>query len=952
MEEKFSFDVFLSHNSQDKREVEAIARRLVDEEKLKPWLDKWNLIPGEPWQESIERALDESRTCIVFLGVGGIGPWENEEMRAALNIRVRRKGFRVIPVLLTDAKLPEAGMLPLFLSGLTWVDFRSGLDNSTEFRRLVAGIHGIAPGRDDNPNAPSTFIRCPYRGLEVFEEEHKDFFFGREAIIQQIIEALRHTRFMAVIGSSGSGKSSLVRAGLIPQLKSGKLEDSENWVYVTLTPGAHPLQELALSLVKLEASPNPLEKTRVLLRNLDDEKSLQLQIRLFLSGKPKNVRFFLFIDQFEELMTLCKDEREREKFLLNLRTAVTMSDCPITTLITLRADFIDRFVAQRNMAEMLSGYKIFVSPMSDTDLRRVIEEPATLVGLELEKGLVERILNEVGHEPGSLPLLEDALLQLFEHRSTDNVASLQTYEEIGGVNGALATRAETVYQEFSPAEQKVVRRVLLRLTQPGEVMEDTRRRAELTELWADATQQLIVEKVVERLVNARLLTMSSDIDERQTVDVAHEALIRGWPRLHGWITEERDALRIHRLITEASRKWHSQAMDAGFLYRGIPLSEAINWRKKNESLLNKQEREFLAASIKAARLRRYLIVIGGAATLILILLALWWRQREKEAFRNELTIRIMQVKNFDPELALRLAMEAEKTSPANKDVESVLRQTLSSYQESIVLRGHTGIVWDAEFSADGKYVVTASADHNARIWETETGRQQCILIGHTGEISRAAFSPDGKYVITASGDKTARIWDAKTCQTKHLLNLHQDELWSADFSPDSKHVVTASHDYTARIWEVESGQPVYELRGHEGAIIRTAYSPTGTYVVTASEDKTARVWDAQSGGLVCELRGHEGTVDRVAFSPDEKQLVTGAADNTARIWDTKSGKLLFTLGGHSDALNSVTFSPKGTYVVTASKDKISRVLGCSDRPPGILSIRAHRLYIFRKIQLE
>src|SRR5918912_1228628 len=197
MEPSQPFDVFLSHNGRDKVSVEAIARRLVDEEGLRPWLDRWNLIPGDPWQGAIEGALDNSRTCAVFLGAAGIGAWEHEEMRAALSIRVGRDGFRVIPVLLPGATLPEQMKLPLFLSRLTWVDFRNGLDDRAEFRRLVAGIRGTVPGRSDGESpSPLSARGCPYRGLEVFEEAHARFFFGRESLSQHVIEALLRDRLV------------------------------------------------------------------------------------------------------------------------------------------------------------------------------------------------------------------------------------------------------------------------------------------------------------------------------------------------------------------------------------------------------------------------------------------------------------------------------------------------------------------------------------------------------------------------------------------------------------------------------------------------------------------------------------------------------------------------------------------------------------------------------------
>jgi hypothetical protein len=235
------YDVFLSHTSAAKDAVEAIARRLEDEATLSPFLDRWHLIPGNPWQEELKQAFDTSRTCAVFIGPHGIGPWENVEMRSALDDRVKRSGFRVIPVLLPGAVLAERGTLPRFLSSSTWVDFRSGLQDAEAFRRLLAGIRGQPPGRAEiRATSPQDAV-CPYQGLAVFDEADAPFFFGREADTQHLLEQLRTQRFLAIIGPSGSGKSSVVRASVLPKWREGALPGSEGWTYLLFHPRAYPL---------------------------------------------------------------------------------------------------------------------------------------------------------------------------------------------------------------------------------------------------------------------------------------------------------------------------------------------------------------------------------------------------------------------------------------------------------------------------------------------------------------------------------------------------------------------------------------------------------------------------------------------------------------------------------------------------------------------------------------
>ena len=596
-----AFDVFLSHRSQDKPAVEALAHRLEEEAHLTPWLDKWHLVPGEPWQEALEQALDASRTCAVFIGPSGLGPWENEEMRSALQTRVSQTGFRVVPVLLPGATMPERGLLPRFLSRLTWVDFRNpdGLHDSEAFHRLVAGIRGVAPGHRGRTTSPGRMtMESPYRGLEGFDEAHASMFFGREAMTQHLVETLRPKRFLAVLGPSGSGKSSLVRAGLLPTLRAGGLPGSQDWVYLLFTPGVHPLHELALALARPEPSVDVLANIRRVLSSLDaDERTLHLQVRLALASQPNDTRYCLVVDQFEEVFTLCHERSERVQFIENLRYAATITDGRTVILLTMRLDFMPQAAQYTELADILSSHQFLVGPMDEGDLRRATEEPARLVGVPFEEGLVDTILHDVGREPGMLPLLEHALLQVWERRTADQEMTLQAYRESGGVQGALAQRAEAVFDEFTPEQQDMTRRLILRLTQPGEGTEDTRRRAAMNELLLRPAEQQAVEAVIGRLANARLFTTSVDASGVRQVDVAHEALIRGWPRARRWIDDDRTALRTHRRLTEAAQEWLRMERDESVLYRGARLAQAQEWREHHEDDLNDLEREFLDTSV-------------------------------------------------------------------------------------------------------------------------------------------------------------------------------------------------------------------------------------------------------------------------------------------------------------------------------------------------------------------
>ena len=609
------YDVFLSHNSADQAEVEALATKLR-EAGLDPFLDKWHLIPGEPWQEAVEEALDQSQTCAVFLGPAGLGTWENEEMRAALDKRSDVRDFRVIPVLLPGARLPQRGRLPAFLARYTWVDFRPGLDDAQALHALVSGIQGIAPDLYALPDAEAV---CPFRGLEPFDEDHAPFFFGRQALIQHLTEHLREDRYLAVLGPSGSGKSSLVRAGLVPQVRAGALPASDHWRVVLFKPGAQPVEALAARLLPhLGQVGDPYAAQRSLVSSLQtDERGLHNTVQIALAAEPDNRRLLIVVDQFEEVFTACQDEQARQVFIANLLYASTIAGGQTVVVVTMRADFFGHCAAYPGLAAWLAERDVLVGPMTEEEQRQTIVSPAEVVGLRYEKGLVNGILEDLGHEPGMLPLLQHTLLELWQQRR-GGWLTVDTYQAIGGVKGALTQRAEATYHALTPAQQVAARRVLLRLTVPGEGTEDTRRRARLAELLPAEGETTDVETAIRKMVDARLLTTNQDEQGQEVIDVSHEALIRGWPRLQAWIEEDHAALRIHRRLTEAAQEWEEQGRNRSFLYRGARLATATEWARERAARLNPLEQRFLQASQRATRRDRMLTVGGIALTVAFV----------------------------------------------------------------------------------------------------------------------------------------------------------------------------------------------------------------------------------------------------------------------------------------------------------------------------------------------
>jgi formylglycine-generating enzyme required for sulfatase activity len=635
-----TYDVFLCHSGKDKPAVLELALKLR-EKGIEAWLDKAELPGGGHWLNQAAEALGACRSCAFFVGPTGLGQWQESELRIAIERHVKEGTFPVIPVILPGG---DPKSLPTYLNGYTWVAFPQTIDDEEAVHRFVCYIRGTTPGlgrgtlRDDN--------ECPYRGLEFFDVAHAPYFHGREELIARLVEKLRinsqsksPSRFLAIVGASGSGKSSLVRAGLVAAMKRGAIEGSEDWPVVICRPGADPCASVAVELARLGGL--DLEKQAKFRDRLKDrmqrgQTALNEDVQQVLSaGEPKR-RLMILVDQFEELFTICRDERLRAAFIDNLVNASQVPHGQTLVLLAMRADFYGKCATYPNLARSLSECQELIGPMTRDELHQAIEKPAQKVGCELEPGLVHLLLNDVVNDPGSLPFLQFALKELWNRR-TGRKLTTEGYRAIGGVTGALKRKADEVYSRLSEPQQRICRRIFLRLTQPGEGTEDTKRRVPLSELRPEAGSLAEVEAVLFDLSEAetRLVTGEAEGGE-EFFEVAHEALIRGWPELRTWIEADRAALLTQRRLTDAANEWIKKNRDASFLLAGARLATAREWAATHAEEINPLESLFISASRRYAR-RQRLQLVGALAAILVVVAAGWLWIRAQNIEQNNRT---------------------------------------------------------------------------------------------------------------------------------------------------------------------------------------------------------------------------------------------------------------------------------------------------------------------------
>ncbi|HEY2063405.1 MAG TPA: helix-turn-helix domain-containing protein [Amycolatopsis sp.] len=788
---------------------------------------------------------------------------------------------------------------------------------------------------------------CPYLGLTTFSSGDADWFFGREEatgdVLARVADALGNRRPVVVVGPSGVGKSSLVRAGLLPALARDHLPGSAAWPVVVLTPTESPVAELR----RHEAG-------------LDGEAE----------------RVVIFVDQFEELFTLCESEPERREFI-GLLTRKAAEEGALVVL-TLRADFYGQCLAHPELLEALELNQVTVGPMSEPQLRSAIEKPAEAAGLTLEPGLIELLLADVGSSTaGALPLLSHALRATWEELE-GTVLTVAGYRRTGRIEHAVASTAEKAYGVLEPGERDAAHALLLRLVNVGDHEQDTRRPAQRQSLLHLRPAE--TGAALEELASERLLTVDAD-----TVTITHDALLHAWPRLRGWIDADRAGLRVHQQLAEATEAWAAEERDPSLLYRGPRLAFASDWARRHENRLNTVERAFLEASEalqetvtrkERRHTRRLRLLVAGLAVLMVLAavattIAVYQgnaaNHQRDIAVSRQLATEANQLRQNDPSLATQLSLAAYRVADTAEARGSLLSASGTTYVTRF--KPHPGTITGLACDAAGRTMITTGLDGTTRFFDVSgpgTPVAHAVVRAGTETVTSLAFAAGTGLLATADEPDATRLWSTRSIDHPALLASlpgagqptalaldpagarlavgHDDggiDLWnvadparpvrlatlvtagktirSLAFAPKAPLLASGGDDLTGRLWDLSGPAPRPESLSVRTAPIRAAaFSPDGTTLGFGSDDRTVDLWTVTDPGhpvAKATLAGHANAIEGLAFSPDGRTVATASDDQTVRLWNSADGTPLTTLSEPAPA-RMAAFSPDGRSLAT------------------------------------
>lgn len=802
---------------------------------------------------------------------------------------------------------------------------------------------------------------CPYIGLDPFDTQAHNLFFGREPLVKSMLERLENGRFLALSGPSGSGKTSLVLAGLLPELQQGSLPGSQSWLYLpTMVPGHDPVQNLINILRTPDNTAGWIVETTAQL--FETPQTLTNLINRRANGE----RAVLVIDQFEETFTLCQDQAKRHAFMSNLLNLVSSEDTSHILILTMRTDLENNLVHLVEFQAAYAAAQMRITTMNAAELRQAIEQPAELVGLKFEEALVNQLVSDVLGEPAALPLLQFTLLKLWEARDRNRV-TWEAYQALGSGRDALANTADRLYNNLNPAEQLTTRRILLKMVRPTQGLDVVRNRVLRKQLYDPTLAPARVDHVVNHLVRERLIRLlPGDSAANDQLEIAHEALVRHWPRLIGWLEEDRVFLRHRLRLTQMAEQWESLQRDESALIRGVVLEEAQQYAD-----LSDLEKAFVEASIAAVRqeeltreaatrreleqarqfARRLTFLVIALAFVFLLALgfALLARSNRLEAEENALVAQANEATAVANE---QVAEDAQTTAEANFQIANQNAATAQAAKE------------EAEISAAVAATAFAIADEQRQIAEEE--RQIAEANEEAAQDARATAEANEAQAATNARLATARELAAaaltqlvndpqlslllaleavnltlaagqqppteatdvlyravRASQQIQTLAGHTGPVNEVAVSSDGRWLATASDDLTVKLWDATTGQEVTTLSGHTAPVTSLAFSADNSHLLSGDEDSLLIIWDVAAGSLVRALRGEDdGAVRAVAFHPDNERIAAGYEAGTARVWNYVTSVPLLRQFEHAAAVTDIEFVPDGSSFATAGEDGI------------------------------
>ena len=935
--------VFISYSRRNKAFAERLARDL-DDAGLEVWIDFRQITGGELWQNEIYRGIERSEFIIFCMSPASVeSVWCNREIAAA-----REQNKLIIPIMVVDAydDLKNSKDLSWILD-VHFITFVAGYEQA--YTQLLDSLPGSRPVGVYDEFDP-TQAQNPFKGLEAFQQTDAHFFFGRENMIARSLKRMQETHFIAFVGASGSGKSSLVRAGILPALRNGKIPSSETWRTAIFTPGAQPLESLVTRIMPYLEVDDTRTIERVI-KNIQDPEIVKQYVDDILDDAPSDSRLLIVIDQFEEVFTRAS-VAEAKMFVDTLVNVVNTPNIRIQFIITMRADFFGSLSNYPRLAQLFEQQNmVIVTEMTAANIRRAIEGPVEAVGLKYEDGLVDRILDDVRSQPGSLPLLQYALRQLFDKRQ-GAVLTHSAYDEVGGVRRALAQHAEEIFSTLSEAQQETTRRLLLRLVEVSSSGEATRRRVARTELKFEDIDESAVDEVIDILTAAdsRLLITSREISTEEDssstpiiwLEVSHEALIREWDRFKTWVSSRLEDLQYSTELRKLSQDWVASGRDVAYLLVGKRLTRAEVWIENadasdlqreyiTESLTartqrenaekERQQRELELERKNAARLRllAILLVVGFVGSIFAVILAV--------SQRNELEAITSQLQQRTDELEAQSAALEEKTSALA--LQSAELERTAAESQSLALSAEADRAFtDRDNDLAIALALQATGGSNPPIRAQSTLNNIALAAGTRRVIDTSnltvlslAYNADATQIVTGMNNGEIVVWNVATGRSIVRWDGHIGNVNSVAYSPDGTRIVSGSSNSSnnLKVWDATTGEEIHNVQHHTDGITSVTYTPDGQFFVSASEDQTYVVWNSTTFEIVHSSQ-HDTTIEFMDVTKDipNDWLIAIADASTISIvnssWETVTTILPFE-SGLSKSITSLRIKADGTQVM-------------------------------------